>query len=201
MGLPFVYPCMGLEDDTIEQFLSKIASANISPAGGSVVAVTGAMGASLCEMTCIHTLNNNTVGESEAEITTARARLRAQRETLLQLAEQDAQVIETVFKGSNTNASQAEVKRSLGVPLSIAETCLDVLEYGAKIVEWNDRAVVADAKTGIILANASLEAAILIVNSNLDNVSDQSFVDHMEGRVGEIVEAADELTEELSGSL
>lgn len=188
---------MDLKAYSIEQFLSEIASANVSPAGGSTVAVAGAMGASLCEMTCIHTLNRDTGGVNESEIISTRDQLGAQREALLQLAEQDARVIETVFKGSSTDASQTEVKRSLGVPLSIAESCLAVLEHGAKIVAWNDRAVVADAETGIILANASLEAAIHIVNRNLDHVSDQSFIGRMEGRASEIVAAADKTAEDL----
>lgn len=181
----------------IAQFLSEIASENVSPAGGTAVAVAGAMGAALCEMTCIHTLTRNPAGADASEISTTRDQLAAQRETLLQLAGQDARVVETVFTGSE--ASQTEVKRSLGVPASIAETCLGVLEQGATIGDWTDRAVVADANTGLVLANASLNAAIFIVNSNLDHVSDQSFVTEMEARVGEIVAAADSIADGLPG--
>lgn len=188
---------MDIQEYTIAQFFAEIASENVAPAGGSVVAVAGAMGAALCEMTCVHTLNSDTSEAQASEITTTRDQLAAQRETLLQLAGQDARVVETVFTGEE--ASQAEVKRSLGVPASIAETCLGVLEQGATIVEWNDRAVVADANTGLVLANAALNAAIFIVNSNLDHVSDQSFVTEMEARVGEIVTAADSIAEGLPG--
>lgn len=198
MGSPFVYLPMDLEHDSIEQFLSDIASSNVSPAGGSAIAISGAMGASLCEMACIHTLNDNDVGESVAEITTTRDQLKGQRKTLLQLARQDAQVIDSLFRGSGSDATPADRKRSLGVPLAIAETCLDVLDQGAKIVQWTDRAVVADAKTGIILANASLNGGIFIVNDNLDLVSDQSFVDQIEMRVGEVVEAAKKSANEFS---
>ncbi len=186
---------MDIQEDTIAEFLSEIASENVAPAGGSAVAVAGAMGAALCEMTCIHTLNSIRSGAHTSEITTTRDQLRAQRETLLHLAGEDARVIETVFTGSA--ASQADVKRALEVPLSIAETCLDVLEQGATIGEWTDRAVAADANTGLMLADASLRAAIFIVNANLDHVSDQSFVTEMEGRIAEIVAAADAIADEL----
>jgi formiminotetrahydrofolate cyclodeaminase len=185
---------MDIQAYTIAEFLSEIASENVAPAGGSAVAVTGAMGSALCEMTCIHTLNSNPSGAHASEITTTRDQLAAQRQTLLQLAGEDARVIETVFKGSD--ASQAEVNRSLGVPVSIAETCLGVLEQGATIGEWTDRAVGADANTGLMLANGSLRAAIFIANSNLDQVSDQSFVTRMEGRIAEIVAAADAIADE-----
>jgi hypothetical protein len=46
----------------IDGFLASIASDAISPASGSAVKVTGAMGAALCEMTCLHLLNQNDVG-------------------------------------------------------------------------------------------------------------------------------------------
>lgn len=198
MGAAFVHPYMDLEDETIEQFLSKIASSNISPAGGSAAAVIGAMGTSLCEMTCIHTLNSNIVEGDISEIISVREDLRANRETLLQLAEQDAQVIETAFSGSGTGVNQTEMKQSLGVPLSIAETSLDVLEVGARILEWHDRPVISDAKTGLILTNGSLSASIFIINSNLDLLTNQSFIEQIEKRVGAIVEAADNTAVELS---
>lgn len=191
---------MDFEDQTIEQFLTDIASENVSPASGSAVATTGAMAASLCEMTCVHTLNDDP-GETRADVESTRNQLTRHRNQLLRLAGQDAEIIETVFSRSRPGPDNAGLKRLLGVPLAIAETCLDVLENGAKIVEWTDRAVVADAKTGIILANASLNAASFIVKSNLDRVSDQTFANQMDRRVREIAEAADKIADGFRGDL
>lgn len=189
---------MQLGEQTIEQYLSNIASENVSPAGGSAVAIAGATGASLCEMTCIHKLNSNRTDVDNSEITAARDDFSSLREELLQLADRDAQVIEAVYSGPSQDVSQTDIKRSLGVPLAIAESCLGVIENGTMVVEEGDHDVVADAKTGILLARASVFAAILIVNSNLDHVSDQSYKAQIERRVGEIMDAHDELIDDLS---
>lgn len=47
---------MSYRELPINQFLADIASKNVTPAGGSGAAVVGAVGASLCEMVCIHTI-------------------------------------------------------------------------------------------------------------------------------------------------
>lgn len=190
---------MGVGEQSIEQFLGNIASENVSPASGSAVAITGAMGAALCEMTCIHALDNDPGGVA-VDVESIGNQLAGHRTQLLALARQDAQIIEAVFAGSSPDPSPAEIKRLIGIPLSVAEVSLGILEHGGRIVEGIDRAVAADAKTGIILANASFDGAIFIVHSNLDQVSDQTFAEQMDGRIGELLEAAEDIADDLPRS-
>lgn len=190
---------MDVGEQSIEQFLGAIASENVSPASGSAAAVTAAMGAALCEMTCIHTRNNDPGGVA-VEVASIGDQLAEHRTQLLALARQDAHIIEAVFAGSSPDPSQAELKRLLGIPLSVAEVSLGILEQGGRIVEGIDRAVAADAKTGIILATASFDGAICIVQSNLDQVSDQTVAERMDGRIEELLDAAEDITDDLPRS-
>lgn len=190
---------MDVGEQSIEQFLGDIASENVSPASGSAVAITGAMGAALCEMTCIHTLNNDP-GGVDIEVESIGNQLAGHRTQLLALARQDAQIIEAVFAGSSPDPSQAEIKRLMGIPLSVAEVSLGILEHGGRVVEGIDRAVASDAKTGIILAYAAFDGALFIVQSNLDQVSDQTFAEQLDGRIEELLEAAENIAEDLPRS-
>lgn len=114
-------------DQSLDEFLSSIASERVTPAGGSATAVVGAIGAALCEMVCIHTVENNEDEAVAPDLAAVRDRLRRERSNLLGLAETDAQVVADLFPASDGGLDQTALKQSIGVPLTIAEACLNVL--------------------------------------------------------------------------
>lgn len=184
---------MDYRDQTIGDLLAEIASKTISPAGGSAVATTGALGAALCEMAYIHVLNDHSGDAPVSELERNRSQLSAQREALLRLAEADTQVVQEAFEGPRFEADDSDLKRALGVPLAIAEACLTVLETAERTNEWRDRAVAADANTGVLLAEGALRSALFIVEQNLELVSDQSYIDDTRERAAEIRGAAERM--------
>lgn len=172
--------------DTIDEFLARIASENVAPAGGSAAAVVGATGASLCEMVCVNTAPNGDAGP----LADVRDELRDARRRLLDLAETDAAVIDDLFPAATSAASG--IKRAIGVPLTIAEACLTVLDLAVDVTERGTRTTVGDAVTGVLLAHAALRASVFTVRSNLDYVSDASFVDAVERRAAEAEAGAED---------
>lgn len=180
---------MNSNRQAIDGFLSAIASENVTPAGGTATAVVGAVGASLCEMVCIHTVEAAT---GSTELTRMREDLQRQRDHLLDLAEADASVVDDLFGGAGGDPDESGVKRSIGVPLTIAESCLTVLELGIEVTATGNRTAVADAATGVVLTHAALRAALFTVRSNLSRSADPSFVAEIERRVDEIEIRADE---------
>lgn len=178
---------MSYEDKTVAELLSRIASDRVAPAGGTAVAIVGAIGAALCEMTCIHTVNKS---QSEAEHLAAVAdELQRQQTSLLHLADTDANVVDRLFSGPGGEVDQSELKQSVGVPLTIADACLDVLTLAVDVTEKGDKNAVLDAGTGVFLVHAALRASVFTVRSNVDEVSDPSFVSEIERRVAEITES------------
>jgi formiminotetrahydrofolate cyclodeaminase len=89
----------------------------------------------------------------------------------------------------------------LGIPVSIAEAGLAVIELGSTVVAGVDGAVVADAKTGVLSGDASFEGALRIVTSNLSGASDTSFVEQIEERVTDLVDDRDRIAAETSDSV
>lgn len=177
---------------TIEEYLARTASEHVSPAGGTAAAVVGAVGTSLCEMVCTHTLENDEDANVEDAFAKLRDELRRQREHLLNLAEADATVVDELFSATASETTQSDVKRSIGVPVTIAVACDTVLDLAVEVTAMGNRNALADAGTGVFLVRAALRAALFTVRINTDALSDQSFRDEVEQRAAELeVEGAD----------
>jgi formiminotetrahydrofolate cyclodeaminase len=178
---------MDYSDRTIDELLADVASERVAPAGGTVTAIVGALGASLCEMVCLHAAG---AGVEDAKLEDARDELAAERARLLDLADADAAVVDELFGGDGGEVDQSGLKRSVGIPLTVAESALDVLELAAAVTAATDRAVVADAATGAHLARSAVRASLFTVRSNFDGIADPSFVVETERRADEVEDAA-----------
>jgi formiminotetrahydrofolate cyclodeaminase len=188
---------MDYRTSTINEFLARIASENVTPAGGTAAAVVGAIGTSLCEMVCVHTVEHDEYASVAADMADIREELRRQREHLLDLAETDATVVDELFSTTADEAKQSDIKRSIGVPLTIADACGTVLDLAIEITSKGNRNALPDAGTGVYLVHAALRASVFTVRSNLDQVSYQSFIDEVEQRIVEIESRADDAYEQV----
>lgn len=187
-------------DRSIEAFLDAVASAAVAPAGGTVVAVVGAAGAALCEMACVHTLRADEIPRSEHPLGPVRSELERRREGLLTLADADARVVDAAFGSAGddgvTDGKPADgrerriLKRTIGIPLTIAESCGTVIELGASVIDGATHGVVVDAWAGLSIARAALEAAAFTVRSNLAEAVDPRFDDRIRTRLAETEHAA-----------
>lgn len=186
---------MNYRTPTIEEFLTRIASETVTPAGGTAVAVVGAIGTSLLEMVCVHTLENEDAGAVTADIADVRAGLHDQRAHLLDLAAADADVVEELFASPTGATASTEIKRSIGVPLTIATACANVLELARTVAAKGNPNAIADARTGLSLVHAAHGAAVRIARSNLDHVADRSFEDEIERRIARTESRAGEAHE------
>lgn len=181
---------------TIDGFLTRIASEKITPAGGTAAAVVGAIGTSLCEMVCIHTVESDEYASVATDVADIRDDLRSQREHLLNLAQTDAIIVNELFSNTNDEIDQSDLKRSIGVPLTIAVACETVLDLAIETAVKGNRNALADAGTGVFLVHAALRASIFTVRQNLTQVSDQSFIDEIEQRISHIESHAEDAHEQ-----
>ncbi|WP_058991972.1 cyclodeaminase/cyclohydrolase family protein [Haloarcula sp. CBA1127] len=185
---------MTFADQPIGEFLDDVASGQVTPSGGAVAAVGGAMGAALCEMVCIHTASTDGSSVESGELSTLADALADCRERLLDLADEDAVAVDAVgaaFESGDDARVQAASKRSTEVPLETAEVCLDVVEHARTVTTKGTAVAVPDAAVGAMLAAAALQASVSTVRANLDMIDDESFVAAMKRRADE-TEAAGE---------
>ncbi|WP_058828771.1 cyclodeaminase/cyclohydrolase family protein [Haloferax sp. Q22] len=190
---------MGLESQPIGVFLSEVASENVAPAGGSCAAVVGAMGASLCEMACIHTVNDEEHTDGKPDLVDAGEELTSLREQLLHLAEADAAVVAGLPAAFDGN--QTHVKRATGIPLAIAESCLHVLEAAIVVTAEGKKTVLPDVKSGMFFTEAALRAALFTVRTNIGYLDNPSFVEKMNQQTDEIEASAENMLDEIRPKL
>ncbi|MDG5778851.1 cyclodeaminase/cyclohydrolase family protein [Haloarculaceae archaeon H-GB2-1] len=191
---------MSYDSKTLSTFLSEVGSEAVTPAGGTCVAVVGAIGASLCEMTCVHTIGKDGYGDVEPELVSAADELASLRSQLLRLADSDARVVEDLLEATDEDR-QGRMKRATGVPLTIAEASLAVLESAVVVTEKGSENARPDAGSGAFLVKAALQAAVFTVRTNIAYIDDPAFVETMEQRTAEIEAAAAELFEQIESNL
>lgn len=178
---------MGYEDQSITAVLDAIASENVTPAGGSATAVVGAMGAALCEMVCIHTIEN--AGDETAQLDDVREQLHAQRDALLDLSNRDAEAVDELLGAVGEGETQPAAKRATGVPLAIAEACRNVLDHAVVVTERGTPNAVPDAATAAFLTHGALKASVFTVRYNTTDIDDESFVTEMGDRTETLEES------------
>jgi len=201
---------MSYDDVRIGAFLDDVASERVAPAGGTVVAVTGAMGAALCEMACVHTMSaqetsdatvqHGTDGAAERSFDSIRGDLARRRRELLALAAQDATLVDELFGSDAGEPTDRLAKRAAGIPLATAESSLAVLEDAAVVVERGRSGVAADARAGAYLADAAVQASISTVRVNAAALSDRSFAETMAARADALSASAADVRSEVLGS-
>jgi len=169
---------MSPSERTVEALVDGIASERVAPAGGTALAVSGAMGAALCEMCCVHTLaRGSDDANGDERVADLRADLARHRETLLALADRDAAVVDELFGSGSGDAAPEARKRAATVPLAIAETALDVCRAAEEVIDRGRGDAVADAETGRYLAESAFRGALATARRSLALLDDPAAAD------------------------
>ena len=179
---------MDYETRPVGAFLDDVASARVTPAGGTAGAVVGAIGTACCEMVCRH-LEAAGVA-TDADLGGLQTEIESCRDRLLALGAADAAVVEALF-GPDCDPDRATRKRAVGVPLALAETCLTALEAAVVVSGAADRPVVADALTGSYFLEAAVRSAVTTARGNLAAVDDEPFRAETERRLTDVATATD----------
>ncbi|GGJ79575.1 cyclodeaminase/cyclohydrolase family protein [Deinococcus aquiradiocola] len=172
---------MSLWDLTAADLLDRTASGDPTPGGGSVAAVTGALGLGLVCMALEVTARRRT---ATPDVHALLARARAQLDALR--GHPDADV--TAFGGfmaalalpRGTDAEQAARQAALAqaaqaatrAPLHAARDLLAALQLAQEAAVAAHRGIVSDVGAGAALLGAALQATLLNVDINLGSLPD-----------------------------
>jgi formiminotetrahydrofolate cyclodeaminase len=176
-----------LIDKAVSQFLDELSSSAPAPGGGSVAALSGALGAALVSMVCNLTVGKKKYADVEQDIKAILQESEALRHKLMDLLQADVQAYTAVSqamkmprateeeKAARTETMQKALKRATEVPLQIAEACVEVIVLCQPAAEKGNKNVVSDAGVAILMAEAGLRSAALNILINLGWIKDQSF--------------------------
>lgn len=190
---------MTFAEQPIEEYLSNVASSQVAPSAGATAAISGALGAALCEMVCLHT---GEAARSERLADTT-VELRDLRDQLLTLADDDGAAVDelqTAFEPETDDTpEQAVLRTATEIPLRIAETASDVATAATVVAADGTPNARTDAVVGATLARAAVASAAVIVRSNTGFLSDDTVVSDIESRVDAAEADAEAAVAELTG--
>lgn len=179
---------MMLTEKPVTTFLDELASSTPAPGGGSVAALSGALGAALVSMVCNLTLGKKKYADVQEDIEALLEKSEALRKELTDLLEEDVKAYTAYSKAAKmprqTEEEKAEratvmqeaLKGATDVPLRIAEAAVKVMDLCIPAAEKGNVWAVSDAGVAVLMAEAALRSAALNVLINLGSLKDKEFV-------------------------
>jgi formiminotetrahydrofolate cyclodeaminase len=198
-----------LTKQTVTDFLDALASNAPAPGGGSVAALSGALGAALLSMVCNLTLGKKRYAAVQDEISALVEKTEALRHRLTDLLEADVQVytgVSTAYKmprktleekAARSAAIQDALKAAAQVPLDVAGACVEVLELCTQTAEQGNVNAVSDAGVAALMAEAGLRSAALNVIINMNAIKDKAFSAKLQSQLDAFLEGRSALKEQV----
>jgi len=180
-----------LTNQKITEFLQNTAAGTPVPGGGSVSALSAALGAGLTEMVANLTVAKKGYATVENEMKDIAETGRNLREKLVAEVDTDSKAYADVLtayklpkttvaeKEQRTQAIQAAMKNAARVPLGVAYDALQVMDLAEKVIKNGNRNAVSDGAVGVMMARTAALGALLNVKINLSAITDKGFVNEM----------------------
>lgn len=198
-----------LTEKSVITFLDELASSAPAPGGGSVAALSGALGAALISMVCNLTVGKEKYADVQEDIKALLAQSEALRQELVGLLEADVEVYTEVSKAmkmprateeekaARTAAMQKALKDATGVPMRVAEACVKVMDLCRPTAEKGNVNAVSDVGVAVVMAEAGLRSAALNVLINLGAIKDETFVAENKAKLDSLLEGRPAMKDEI----
>ena len=174
-------------DQPIRGFMDKLASKSPEPGGGSVAALTGALGAALVSMVANLTLGKEKYKDVQPQIELLlkdSEKLRAEMQDLIQKDTEAYGALSAVYKmpkatdeekAARTVKMQEALKIACQVPFDIGLKSLEVAKLASRAADIGNVGAVSDAGVAVLLAQACAQSAALNVKINVNSIKDEAY--------------------------
>jgi formiminotetrahydrofolate cyclodeaminase len=194
---------------TLIGFLDELASSSPAPGGGSVAALSGALGAALTSMVCHLTIGKKKYADVEGDLKKVLEQSEQLREQFSDLIDRDTHAFNKVMeafalpketdpqKALRAAAIREATKEATLVPLEVMKHCIDALALTQAVASKGNVNSVSDAGVSALMLHAALESAALNVRINLNGLSDPEFVGWKEDDVQSLRSTSAMMLEEI----
>ena len=198
-----------LTNQKIVDFLQNTAAGTPVPGGGSVSALSAALGAGLTEMVANLTVAKKGYEAVEVEMKEIAEAVRKLREKLVAEVDKDANAYNDVlaaFKLPKTTAAEKEqraqaiqnaMQNAARVPLGVAYDALQVMDLAEKVIRNGNRNAASDGAVGVMMARTAVRGALFNVKINLASIKDNAFVEDMMRQVNKMESRVHEREREI----
>jgi glutamate formiminotransferase/formiminotetrahydrofolate cyclodeaminase len=197
----------------IKEFLLELSSSSPAPGGGSVAALSGALGSALSAMVCNLTIGKDKYLDFEKDITESLEEIEEIKAKLTDLIDLDTNAFNDVIKAfkmpKNTkeeikkrkNAIQKGYKNAAMIPLKTAKTCQKIIDIAQILAIKGNKNSITDVAVSALMANTGVKSAILNVKINLGSITDKKYVEGLSKELIEIEKKSDIKTEKIMKSI
>ncbi|MCL2416233.1 MAG: cyclodeaminase/cyclohydrolase family protein [Defluviitaleaceae bacterium] len=173
---------------TVNSFINLLASNAPAPGGGSVAALTGAMGVGLIEMVTKLTIGRKKYAEYEELMQEISAETAQIRKNLTESIDKDTQAynaVSAVFampksneaeKSARAAAMQDALKGAALVPFEVMGFCMEGLEMAKRAMGKSNPNAASDLGVAGLNLIATCKSAWKNVDINLSGIKDEKFV-------------------------
>jgi len=194
---------------TLNAFLDELASSSPAPGGGSVAAVSGALGAALTSMVCNLTIGKKKYAEVEEDMKKVLSQAEDLRRRFTELIDRDTEAFNKVMeafslpkdtepqKALRTAATTEAIKEATLVPLEVMKHCIDALALAQEVASKGNVNSISDAGVSALMLHAACEGAALNVKINLKSLSDPEFVGWKMEEVDSVLSTSSMMVDEI----
>jgi formiminotetrahydrofolate cyclodeaminase len=194
-----------VRDETVEEFLDRLAARIPAPGGGATAALHAAQAAALVAMVARYSDGARYDALLMGRIVTEADGLRAEA---LRLAEADAEAFGAVSAAYQRPKDTAELVAArsaaiaealigaAGPPADVIRTALRLIELAAELLPAGNRNVITDVAAAAEAARAAAVTARVNIEVNLRGIKDEAIRDELTATAGltdEIIVRADEI--------
>ena len=169
-----------MKNMSLSEFLDELSRDSATPGGGSVSALSGALGASLISMVANLSMPSRSIEKYSTKIQSI-------KDDFLNLVDEDAEAFEFVMKAfllkkktlEEQKKRQKEIedsyKKAISPPLKMLQLSNDLF-YAIKMIQKNANSnCLSDLGVAVEMASASSSGAVMNININLAEIKDSKF--------------------------
>jgi methenyltetrahydrofolate cyclohydrolase len=202
-----------LTTKTIREFIDELASNSPAPGGGSVSALTGALGAGLTSMVCRLTIGKKKYIAVQSEMESTLAKAEKLRSAFTELIDMDTEAFNAVMSAFSlpkesdeqlryrTTAIQIATQGATLVPLQVMRRCAEAFVLIKIVAEKGNTNSISDAGVAAFMMHSACMGAKMNVQINLGSLTDSSFVEHTKTSMNEIADSVEALFQDILGTV
>ena len=183
---------------TVTELLTKTASGEPVPGGGSISALNAAMAAALTEMVAGVTIGKKGYENVEEDMKNVARKASALRDKLTGEIDRDADAYSQVVaafklpkatgaeKKQRAEAIQEGLKEATRVPLCVAKDAVTLMDLIEIAVKKGNKNAASDGVVAAMAARTAVLGALYNVKINLDSIKDTDFVSQITAEIAEL---------------
>ena len=187
---------MSMNDMSLREFTSVLASKASVPGGGGASALVGAIGTALGSMVGSLTVGKKKYADVEDDIRALMVKAEELQNELLDAIDGDAAAFEPLSKAygiPKDDPGRGEImekclKDAAAVPMKILRLCCRAIELHEEFAEKGSVLVISDAGTGAVLCWGAMYGAALNVKVNTKSMTDREYADSMNAEVDKLMD-------------